>query len=124
MNLYLYIGLFVSGLLVGGSTSYKVMSWKADSDKLESVNRVIEQMAQLEKQNDEVATRFEVQAGRIRTYYRTIYNTVAIDNRDITCSIPDEWVQLWNSSNIGEEATSSTNNTLPTTTAATPETNP
>jgi hypothetical protein len=124
MNYYLYIGLFVSGLLIGGSSAYKVMSWKADSDKLESVQRTIDQMVQLEQQNDEISTRFERQADRIRTRYHTIYNTIATDNRDTTCVIPDEWVQQWNSANLGEEATSSSDNTLPTTTTTTTESNP
>ena len=93
--------VFVVAFLAG----WTIQGWRADAAQLAAVKRAITQAADIARQDDEIATRFEVAKIQLHTVFRTIEEKqdadIAINPDYRLCGLSPAGVVLWNAANAG-----------------------
>ena len=95
------MGAFIFAFLAG----WTIQGWRGDSVRLAAVERAITQADNIAKQDDEIATRFEVAKIQINTIFRTIEEKqdadIAINPDYRLCGLSPAGIVLWNTANAG-----------------------
>ena len=99
---YLYAAAVAFGFLGG----WTVQGWRMDADKVDAVQRAIQQQADIAAQDNEIATRFEaarvVMATRTRTIIEKVKDDVEAHPAQYECGLSGFGLCLWNHANAGE----------------------
>lgn len=102
--------LVAAGLLVALLTSafagWEVATWRADSQRVQSVERAIAQAAELAEQDAEVLRHAEVRVAATETRFRTINREVIryVQTHDPVDCLDADGLRLWQDANTGADA--------------------